>query len=185
MKRALSRIAVWGVLICAGAPRSSAAQSCQLFAAALETVGAEPGTALLVDHTSLGVPRFAFNAYSSFERGDTVLARVIDPALRKANATPIPVPSCLADSLNWHTIADSVLFRIFRPPGDRWANFRQLFPTTPRFALLSRPVLSGDTATMYVAMASDRLSGVGKIVQFVRDGSGRWVKRAEVQVWIS
>ena len=168
------------------APQVGVAQSCQLFAAALEAVGASAGNTVLVAQTTDGIPGFAFNAYTSMMRGDTTLARVMMPLVKNANTLRVPVPSCLVDSLNWHTIADSTLFRIFRPDsGDSWVNFRRAFPTTPKFALLSQPVLSGDTATFYVAIASDRLSGVGKIVQLVRDGSGRWVKRSEVMLWIS
>jgi hypothetical protein len=179
-----------GIVACAligsATPHRGAAQGCQLFAAALDAVGATPGTTILVAQTTNGVPQFAFSAYTSMLSGDTTLARVMTPLLMKANAARVPVPSCLVDSLSWHTIADSTLFRLFRPDsGDSWANFRRAFPTTPKFALLSQPVLAGDTATLYVAIASDHLNGVGKIVQFVRDSTGRWVKRADVQIWIS
>jgi hypothetical protein len=175
-----------GLLLGSIAPQVGAAQSCQLFAAALDAVGASPGNAVLIAQTTNGVPGFAFNAYTTMLRDDTALARVMIPLIDKANVTRIPVPSCLVDSLRWHTIADSTLFRLFRPDsGDRWANFRKSFPATPTFALLSQPVLSGDTATLYVAIAKDRLNGFGMIVQFVRDSTGRWVKRAELQLWIS
>jgi hypothetical protein len=175
-----------GLLIGSTAPHAGAAQGCQLFAAALDAVGASPGNTVLDAQTTNGVPRFAFDAYTTMQRGDTVLARVMIPLLDKANATRVPVPSCLVDSLSWHTIADSTLFRLFRPDsGDRWTNFRRALPATPKFALISQPVLSGDTATVYIAIATDRLSGFGPIVQFVRDSTGRWVKRAEVQLWIS
>lgn len=64
----------------------------------------------------------------------------------------------------------------------------QLSPVVPddarvRAAVVARPV--GRYGDRVRGMASDRRSGVGKIVQFVRVGNGRWVKRAEVQVWIS
>jgi hypothetical protein len=174
------------LLVASIAPQVGAAQSCQLFAAALEAVGATAGTTVLVAETTDGIPGFAFNAYTSMMRGDTTLARLMMPLLKKANAQRVPVSSCLVDSLSWHTIADSTLFRIFRPDsGDAWTTFRRAFPATPKFALLSQPVMSADTATFYVAIASDHLNGVGKIVQLVRDGSGRWVKRSEVMLWVS
>jgi hypothetical protein len=185
---AFTRLRGVALAILAGsmAPRIGAAQSCQLFAAALDAVGATAGTTVLVAETTDGIPGFAFSAYTSMMRGDTTLARLMMPLVKKANAQRVPIPSCLVDSLSWHTIADSTLFRVFRPDsGDSWANFRRAFPATPKFALLSQPVISVDTATFYVAIASDRLSGVGKIVQLVRDASGRWVKRSEVMLWVS
>ena len=141
-----------GLVFGLAAPHVGAAQSCQLFAAALEAVGASPGNAVLIAQTTDGIPGFAFNAYTTMLRGDTALARIMMPLVKKANTTRVPVPSCLVDSLGWHTVADSTLFRLFRPDsGDRWANFRKSFPATPTFALLSQPVLSGDTATLSIS----------------------------------
>src|SRR5258708_6095413 len=177
---------VVGALIGLVTPHRGPAQRCQLFTAALDAVGATPGTTILVAQTTNGVPQFALSAYTSMLHGDTTLARVMIPLLEKANAARVPVPSCLVDSLGWHTIADSTLFGLFRPDsGDSWANFRRAFSATPTFALLSQAVLAGDTATLYVAIARGHLNGVGKIVQFVRDSTGRWVKRADVQIWIA
>lgn len=174
-----------GLLVVALNTPRAPAQDCQLFDAALAAVGATASKSLLIDHTVMGVPQFAFAAYTSVRRGDTAFAREMEPPLRALNATRIPVPSCLSDSLAWQTVSDSVLFSIFRPPGRRWEEYHERFPTTPTFAALSQPIVSGDTATVFVAIAIDRLAGRGLILRFVRDADGHWVKQAEAQLWIS
>ena len=165
--------------------RSIIAQDCSAFATALEAVGAKATNAVLVEQTTMGVPGFAFNAHSTFRRGDTAMVRLALPALEAANSARAPVPHCLVDSLGWHTVSDSVLFSYFRPPGTRWVGFRAAFPSTPNFAIMSQPVVSADTMTIYVAIASDALAGRGIVVRLVRDASGRWVKQAEAQLWLS
>ena len=180
----MGRLATMALLL-AGPGRAIAAQDCSAYAIALEAVGAKATNALVVEQTTMGVPGFAFNAHSTFRRGDTVLARVALPGLEAANSARAPVPHCLVDSVGWHTVSDSVLFSFFRPPGTRWVGFRAAFPNAPSFALMSQPVMAGDTMTIYVAIASDALAGRGIIVRLVRDANGRWVKQAEVQLWIS
>ena len=167
------------------APHYGTAQSCQLFAAALEVVGAKPDSTILVDRTAMGVPAFAFMAFSDLYRGDTALARRMEPALRTLNATRVPIPACLSDSLGWHTITDSTLVAFFSLPEKRWVAFRSSYPATPKFAILSRPIIVGDTATVFVAIASGDLAGRGLIVRLLRDAAGRWFKHSEVQLWVS
>jgi hypothetical protein len=130
-------------------------------------------------------PAFAFAAYSSLRRGDTALARLAEPQLRAANATRMPVPKCLTDSAGWRTLNDSTLLSFFAADGKRWQGFRERFPQTPKFALLSQAIVSGDSATIYVAIASDNLAGRGVILLLGRDSEGVWVKRSELQIWIS
>jgi hypothetical protein len=161
------------------------AQGCELYGAALATVGAASSTTLLNDKTAMGIPGFAFLAHTTKAVGDTALARVATPLLIPANASRAPVPACLADSLGWHTITDSALFAFFKPPATRWTALRAAYPATPAFALLSRPVIIGDTAYIYVAIARDDLAGEGHIVKLVRGTDGHWAKVADVRIWIS
>jgi hypothetical protein len=168
-----------------GAPRPSDAQHCPLLHAALEATGADPGTTLLLDSTAMGVPNFAFNAYAMVGRGDTALGRVMMTALEGANKTRARIPSCLVDSLGWRTISDTTLLGIFAPAGPGWRGFRERYSATPRFAMVSVPAVSGDTATVYVALASDKLAGAGVIFRFVRDSMGTWVKQAEFVLWLA
>lgn len=159
-------------------------QSCDLIVAALAAVSADSSNTVLVDQTVIGVPQFAFGAYSSIRRGDTALARVAEPQLRSLNQQRQPIPSCLVTDRHWRTIADSLLIPMFRSR-DGWATFRERYGARAQFALISQPLTSGDTATLIVAIASGDLSGRGVLIQLVRDASGRWIKRSEAQLWIS
>ena len=159
-------------------------QSCDLFVAALAAVSADSRNTVLVDQTVIGIPQFAFRGYSSIRRGDTALARVAEPALRSLNRERQPIPECLAAEHHWKTIADSVLIPIFQAR-EGWAAFRARYGEGSQFALMSRPLIVGDTATIIVAIASGDLSGRGMLLQFVRDATGNWVKRSEAQLWIS
>jgi len=160
------------------------AQSCDLFVAALAVVGADSGNAILVDRTVIGVPGFAFNAYSGIRRGDTAVARVLAPRLDSLNHERRPIPSCLTAERHWRTASDSTLLTLFRGPNG-WDAFHQRFGQGTLFALISRPLVVGDTATLIVAVASGKLSGMGVMLQYVRGADGRWVKRAEAQLWVS
>ena len=153
--------------------------------AALAVVGAKSDSTVLVDQTVMGVPSFAFRAFTGMRRGDTTLIAQMDAPLRELNAIRVPVPRCMADSLGWRTIADSTLLRMFRARDQRWPAFREAYPATPRFALVSRPIVTGDTATIYVAIASDEVAGKGMIIRLVRDASGRWIRQADVVLWVS
>ncbi|MEO5817008.1 MAG: hypothetical protein ABIT20_17195 [Gemmatimonadaceae bacterium] len=138
----------------------------------------------MLDRTVLGVPQFAFNGYSSVLRGDTTLARVAYPQLRSLNRERLPITPCLAAERHWRTIPDSVLIPMFHAI-DGWTSFREQYGASAQFAMISQPLIAGDTATLVVATASGHLSGRGVVLQFVRDTNGHWVKRAEVQIWTS
>lgn len=159
------------------------AQSCDLFVTALSAIGADSANTILVDRTVMGIPTFAFNAFSSIVRGDTELASTAEKPLRELNATRVPVPQCLTAEHAWAVVSDSVLFAVFRT--GRWTAFHDRFPKAARFALVSRPLIKGDTATLYVAIAAGQLSGRGVIIRLVRGVDGRWTKQSEVQLWIS
>lgn len=158
------------------------AQSCQLYAAALQAIGSTPDNTMLVEKTAMGVPTFGF--YSGVKRRDTALVRV-HRALRLLNMKRVAIPGCLVDSLGWKTIADSTLFRIFSDSDTPWTTMRKEYPRTPRFALLSRAIVVGDTATIYVANATGDMSGQGMIVRFVRNAGGRWIRKATLLLWVS
>jgi hypothetical protein len=180
-----SRLAVvLGILTSSVGDNALRAQSCDLAVAALSAVNVDSSNTVLVDHTVFGVPRFAFRAYSNLRRGDTALARVAGPQLGALNRDRRPIPYCLATERHWRTVPDSTLFALFRGR-DGWEAFRARYGAGSRFALLSQPLIAGDTATLFVAVASGDLSGHGVILQFVRSPEGRWIKRAEVQLWIS
>jgi hypothetical protein len=164
-------------------PLASNAQACQLFAAALEVIGSKPDSTILIDQTVMGVPGFAFHAYTGMRRGDTTL-RQAETDLRALNATRTPIPSCMVDSLGWRIIPDTVLIAFFAKDGGRWPAFRAAHPATPRFALISQPIIKGDTAVIFVANASDNLAGQGVIVQLIRE-AGRWIRRSSVLLWVS
>src|SRR6187549_1190144 len=82
--------------------RAAGAQTCQLFAAALEVIGSKPDSTILIDQTVMGVPGFAFHAYTGMRR-DTILQQA-EKDLRALNATRVAIPSCMVDSLNWRTV---------------------------------------------------------------------------------
>jgi hypothetical protein len=70
------------------------AQSCDLFIAALRALGADSANTILVDHTVMGVPTFAFNAFSGLVRGDTALASATES--RCASSMPRVFPCLVA-----------------------------------------------------------------------------------------
>lgn len=160
------------------------AQSCDLLEAALASVGADSAKTILIDRTALGVPAFAFNAYSNIRRGDTALARVLMPRLDSLNRERRPLPECLTIERHWRAVPDTGLVTLLRKP-DGWTAFHQRYGEGTQFAVISQPLIIGDTATIVVAVASGKLSGRGMMLQLVRGPDGRWVKRAESQLWIS
>jgi hypothetical protein len=180
-----SRVAIAALMFAfAVGGRPLRGQACDLFVAALAAVRADSSNTILVDHTMLGVPQFAFRGYTSVRRGDTALARVVEPQLRSLNRERQPIPTCLAAERHWKTIADSALIPVFQAR-DGWTTFRARYGTGSQFALVSRPLIVGDTATIIVAIASGDLDGRGMLLQFVRDAAGNWIKRSEAQLWIS
>jgi hypothetical protein len=174
-------VSVVAFMLAFGAARAGG-QSCQLYSAALEAIGSKPNNTMLVAKTAMGVPTFAF--YGGVKRGDTALARLYR-ALRVLNKQRVPVPGCLVDSLGWKTIADSTLLRIFSDSDAGWTTLRTEYPRTPRFALLSRAIIVGDTAIIYVANATGDLAGQGMIVRLVRGADGRWIRKATLLLWVS
>ena len=181
-----ARVAALGAVVAATLAVSPLrAQGCELYVEALSTVGAAAGTTLLNDKTAMGIPSFAFFAHTTKAVGDTALARVATPLLIPTNTRRAPVPPCLADSLGWHTIADTTLFAFFKPPATRWDAFRAAYPATPTFALISQPVIVADTAYIYVGIARDNVAGEGRIVRLVRGVDGRWARTSDVRIWIS
>jgi hypothetical protein len=183
--RAIRRVTPLLALVVASAPTLAGAQTCDVAVAALGAVGATTANTLLVDRTALGIPTFAFAGFFSPGRTDTALARNVEPRLRGVNGSRAALPPCLVDSLRWRTIDDSTLVGFFRPTGERWTGFRDRFPSATQFAVLSQPLLAGDTAVIYVGLASGERSGHGVIMVFVRDATGRWAKRAEITLWIA
>jgi hypothetical protein len=179
----VGRFVIGVFIIVTSAANWAQAQSCDLFIAALRALGADSANTILVDHTVMGVPTFAFNAFSSLVRGDTALASAAERPLRELNATRVPVPDCLTTEHAWAVVSDSVLVGLFR--AGQWTAFHTRFPKAAQFALVSRPLINGDTATLYVAVAAGKLSGRGVIMRFVRGVDGRWIKQSEVQLWVS
>ena len=173
------------ILIAIVAWNSSAAQSCDLLVAALGSVGADSSNTILIDRTVIGVPEFAFMGWSSLPHGDTAFARRAEPELRKVNATRQAVPSCMVEKRGWTTVSDSVLFSLFTSPNNRWKTFKERYPSARQFALVSQPLVVGDTAVIYVATASGELAGGGAILRFVRDAGGHWIKDAQAELWAS
>jgi len=163
----------------------AAAQSCEVYTAALGSVGADSSNTVLIDRTVIGVPTFAFYGYASIRRGDTTFAKVAEPALRKLNATRQPLPACMVADHGWHTVSDSTLFAIFTSDGGRWKTFHERYSNAKAFALISQPMIVGDTAIIYVGIASGDLAGQGVLLRFVRDATGHWIKNAEAQLWVS
>jgi len=179
----VGRFVIGVFIIVANAANWAQAQSCDLFIASLRALGADSANTILVDHTVMGVPTFAFNAFSGLVRGDTALASATEKPLRELNAARVPVPGCLTTEHAWAVVSDSVLVGLFR--AGQWTAFHTRFPKAAQFALVSRPLINGDTATIYVAIAAGKLSGRGVIMRFVRGVDGKWIKQSEVQLWVS
>src|SRR5205085_9714044 len=92
-----SRVAFAALMFAvADSARPLGAQTCELFLAALAAIRADSSNTILIDETVLGVPQFAFRGFSSVRRGDTALARVMEPRLRSLNRVRQPIPTCLA-----------------------------------------------------------------------------------------
>jgi hypothetical protein len=180
-----SRSLALAIALCATIAHPSPAQSCDLVVAALSALKADSSNAVLVDHTVMGIPLFAFDGYSGSRRGDTALARIAEPPLRELNKTRVPLPDCLRAHGAWTVVPDSELVALFTKSDDGWAAFHKRYPDRSQFALVSQPIVAGDTATIFVAVASGRLAGRGIVVRLIRDPTGRWVKQSDVQLWIS
>jgi hypothetical protein len=143
-----------------GGRRELRGQAWDLIIAALASVNADSSNTVLVDQTVLGVPQFALSAYSSIRRGDTALARAVEPQLQSLNRARRPIPACLVTERHWRAIADSALLPLFRAR-DGWNAFHAQYGPGSQFALISQPLIAGDTATIVVATASGDLAGRG------------------------
>lgn len=82
-------------------------------------------------------------------------------------------------------VSDSVLFSLFTSPNSRWKTFKERYPSAKQFALVSQPLVVGDTAVIYIATAAGELAGGGTILRFVRDADGHWIKKAQADLWVS
>ena len=180
-----SRSIALAIALCSTMAHVSPAQSCDLVVAALSALSADSTNTVLIDHTVMGIPLFAFNGYSNSRRGDTALARAAEPALRALNKTRAPLPDCFRTQRAWTVVPDSELVALFTASGDGWAAFRAHYPNRSQFAFVSQPIVAGDTATIFVAVASGRLAGRGIVLRLIRDATGKWVKQSDVQLWIS
>jgi hypothetical protein len=139
---------------------------------------------LVVDTMRMGVPSFAFNAFTGMHSGDQTLADSAAPKLREMNKTPKPAPPCIATQGGYRFVQDSTLFNRFSRTGPRWTDWTGV----KGFALISQPVFSADSssALIFVGTATGRLAGNGMIYRFERDAvSGAWLKKSEVMIWVS
>lgn len=181
----LNRSLPIAIAFCATLARVSSSQSCDLAIAALAVLHADSATTVLIDHTVIGIPLFAFDGYSRGWRGDSALARAAEPALQALNKTRVPLSDCFRSQRGWTVVPDSALVALFTASDDGWAAFRSRYKPLSQFALISQPLIAGDTATLFVAVASGQLAGRGVILRLIRDAGGKWIKDAEVQLWIS
>ena len=139
----VGRLVIGVFIILASAANWAQAQSCDLFIAALRDLGADSANTILVDHTVMSVPTFAFNAFSSLVRGDTALASAAAKPLRELNATRVPVTACLttahaAASSRWEVFAVAVHARRDTRAGSRWSAISRL--ERRKVTLLSKSV---------------------------------------------
>jgi len=162
---------------------------CAIYAAAIEAAR-DTALVVVIDSTSAGVPMFAFNAYSGVPRSPAEqglpLTDSVFEAFQSLNHSRESLRACLAGLPGVRPVRDDSLIALFGRDHQGWTRFRARYSGARRFILVSQPLVLGDSAVLiYVAHASDWLSGAGEILRLEGDSAGHWVRKAGAVLWIS
>ena len=188
---------VVGCAAATGAPPSLGTQPtrderCGVYAAVITHVtGDSTRPVVIYDSTSLGVPRFAFRAFTGLgpQKADTgfVITDSLLALQRADNRERIPLPECIAASRRVTRLQFDSLRASFMSGRGGWEAFNAAYPDARGFLMASRVTwLSPDSsqALVYVAEASAPLSGGGSVLYLRRNGS-RWRVQSVRRVWAS
>ena len=171
-------------------PREDSLSSrCSIYQTAITTVAATE-SALVVDSTALGVPSFAFYAWTTFSRAerpqDLQVSDTQFQALIHLNEHRDLLTDCLSPLPKIQPVTSDSLMAIFQGHRDGWSRFHQRYSGARRFLLVSQPLhLNGSSVLIYVAYASDWLNGAGQILRLERDRAGHWVLKGTATLWVS
>lgn len=166
--------------------------TCAIYRAAIDaSFGTDSAPVVLYDSTSMGIPSFAFHAWtgldyrkpdSTFTLTDSLVA-----ALRTALGARGPLPACLNQDRALTRLPYDALRSHFKDRRQGWEVFKQAFPGARGFGMFSQVLLlPGDepAALLYVAHAQHWLSGSGEVL-LLRRRAGRWAVVARKPVWAS
>jgi hypothetical protein len=167
------------------------ADQCQVYAAAITYLEPDSSARLVVyDSTSLGVPQFAFHAWTSMGRkADTgfVVTDSMFQAMREENRNRRALPECISSSRRTTRLRYDSLRASFGDKQKGWDNFKAAYPGADGFYMFSKVfslTSDGSQALLYAAHARDWLNGGGRVL-FLRKRDGVWRVEAYRYVWLS
>jgi hypothetical protein len=191
--RSMTRF-VMAALIAIPVSATSAQESedCAVYAAAMLKLAPDTTKVLVMyDSISLATPQFAFHAWTGMgeTKADTgfIVTEALWNAMRAEHKDRIALPSCVQAVRKVQRLAYDSIRAPFKDRDAGWTAFRAAHPSADGFYIFSRvhhPASDPNHALLYVAHASDWLSGGGEILVLTRD-KGQWRVTGRRPMWAS
>lgn len=187
-------IVISGILSAAlaAAPHRQPDDECAIYAEVIRLLAPDTTKGIvLYDSTSMGVPQFAFHAWTGlgYDATDTgvVINREMQSAMAEGMKNRKALPACPFTPAGAKRVSYDTVRLKFADRGKGWDTFRAAYPNTNGFLMMSHVHwLNAEhtLAVVYGAAASDWLAGQGRMIVLSK-ASGRWVIAKSRVVWAS
>jgi hypothetical protein len=165
---------------------------CAIYAEAVRLLAPDTSKRIvLYDSVSLGVPQFAFHAWTGrgYDPNDTgvVINRDMQSAMNEGMKNRKALPTCQFVPAGAIRVQFDTARLKFSDRNTGWDTFRAAYPNTNGFFMLSHVHwLNAEhtLAVVYAARAYDWLAGEGRMI-VLNKTSGKWVITKSRTVWVS